>query len=357
MAHSPTTALPRALAPWMRTLLLMLALAASITLFTCGPCWSDPHEMMANFLFCLAFTVGLWLTNGFAVEWLNGYVSWKQQPVKRLILTLIVSLGGSLVVIFGLHFVYRVLYRGHDASVLLSAPVLRQLAFPIVITIICSLVMHSRAFLQGWREALVSNERLQKENAVSQYESLRKQVNPHFLFNSLNALTSLVEEDPKRAVRFIRQLSEVYRYVLDSQEQEVVSLAEELRFAESYLYLQRTRLGEGLDVAFDLPPAAALEQFMLPPLALQLLLENAIKHNATRTDQPLRIRVELDQAAQQVVVRNTLRPRRVSPEESTGLGLSNLQARYAFLSKQPVQIEQTATEFIVKLPVLEMVTA
>nr|WP_246399093.1 histidine kinase [Hymenobacter luteus] len=214
--------------------------------------------------------------------------------------------------------------------------------------------MHSRSFLLSWRDATTQAERLQKENAQAQADSLRRQLDPHFLFNSLNALTSLVEEnDPARATRFIRQLSQVYRYVLDSQEQEVVPLADEMRFVEAYLYLQRTRLGEGVQVEMRLPPAA-LETLVVPPLAVQLLLENALKHNATSQRDPLRIRIELDEAARTLAVRNIRRPRRLPDGESTGLGLKNLCARYAFLTSQPVRVEESDTEFGVVLPVLEL---
>ena len=310
--------------------------------------------MLSNFTITLAFTTALSLANSVAVNWLESYVSWRKEPVKRLILTLLLSLLVSLVVILGVNFCYVVLYRGYKVAVLWEPQAVRAILFPLGVTVLFSLVMHSRSFLLKWREAAVQAEQLQKERAISQYESLRQQVNPHFLFNSLNALTSLVEENPTRAVRFIRQLSEVYRYVLDQQEQEVVPLSEELRFVEAYLYLQRTRLADSLDATLDLPPSAVLSQFWVPPLAVQLLLENAIKHNIALQQEPLRIRITLDVAARQLTVRNTLRPRRLGPEETSGLGLRNLQARYAFLTPQPLQIQPTATEFVVTLPLLEM---
>jgi len=227
-----------------------------------------------------------------------------------------------------------------------------NLLFPLIVTVIVSLFNHSRAFFFRWREAAIRAERLEKETAVARLDSLRRQVDPHFLFNSLNALTSLVEEnDPARAVRFIRQLSQVYRYVLESESQELVPLADEVAFAESYLFLQKTRLGNALAVEMHLPPAE-LATFMVPPLALQLLLENVIKHNTAFQADPLRLRVSLDAAARTLTVRNTLRPRRLAPGESSGLGLKNLAARYAFFTDQPLTVEETAGEFVVTLPLL-----
>ncbi|MBC8083136.1 MAG: histidine kinase [Hymenobacter sp.] len=308
-----------------------------------------------TFGYTIVYTVGLWLTNGYAVDWLNARMPWTDQPLRRLLLTLLVSLGGSLVVIVGVQAAFQVLYWHQPLHQLLAPGNLDSFAVPLIITLIISLFLHSRSFLLQWREAAIRAERVEKENAVARLDTLRRQVDPHFLFNSLNALTSLVEEnDPERAARFIRQLAQVYRYVLDSQEQEVVALAEELRFVEAYVFLQRTRLGEGLAVEISLPPAADLDQLLVPPLAVQLLLENALKHNATSQKNPLRIRITLDTATRQLTVRNALRHRRVPAGESTGLGLRNLTARYAFLTAQALTIEKTETEFIVTLPVLEL---
>lgn len=356
MAHVPTMPPLRATSyrKWLRLLLTLLLVAAATSLLTCPSCFANPVDMLVNYLFNFAFTAGLWLTNGYAVDFLDRYVNWKKEPVRRLILTLLTSLGGSLLVIFGVNVVYVVLFRGRPIAELLTAGAVGRFVMPLVFTTIISLVLHSRSFLLGWREAAIRAERMEKESAVARLDSLRRQVDPHFLFNSLNALTSLVEEDPSRAVRFIRQLSQVYRYVLDSQEQEVVPLAEEMRFVEAYLFLQRTRLGEGLSVETKLPSATDLETLLVPPLAVQLLLENALKHNATSQRDPLRISIELDASARQLSVRNVLRHRRVPEGESTGLGLQNLAARYAFLTPQPVLVEKTENEFVVRLPLLEV---
>ncbi|MBD2716496.1 histidine kinase [Hymenobacter sp. BT646] len=337
-----------------RLLAILLLIAAVISVSMDPAAWGNLPEMLLNFIITFAYTAGLWLVNGYAVEWLNSRADWTRQPARRFLFTLVASLVASLVVILLVNGTFHVLYLHQPVQRIFAARMWPQYAFPLIITGVVSLFLHSRSFLQHWREAAIRAERVEKENAVARLDSLRRQVDPHFLFNSLNALTSLVEEDPSRAVRFIRQLSQVYRYVLDSQEQEVVSVAEEMRFVESYLFLQRTRLGEGLSVELKLPPAAALETLLVPPLAVQLLLENALKHNATSQRDPLRITVELDAAARRLTVRNTLRYRRVPEGESTGLGLQNLQARYAFLTSELVVVIKTETEFLVTLPLLEL---
>ena len=304
--------------------------------------------------YTLMYASGLWLTNGYVVNWLNARYDWSERPGRRLLLTLAVSLGGSVVVIVGMNVVLLLL-QGQPLRRLGTEQMYWNVLLPLIVTVIISLFNHSRAFFFRWREAAVRAERLEKETAVARLDSLRRQVDPHFLFNSLNALTSLVEEaDPARAVRFIRQLSQVYRYVLDSGSHELVPLADELRFAESYLFLQKTRLGEALAVQMTLPPPAALAPFSVPPLALQLLLENAVKHNTALQDAPLHVHVALDAAAGTLTVRNTLCPRRLAPGEASGLGLQNLTARYAFLTAKPLQAGEEAGEFVVTLPLLAL---
>ncbi|WP_187308840.1 sensor histidine kinase [Hymenobacter sp. BT188] len=337
---------------WLRILLTLLLLSCTISLLTCLDCLDNPRELAINFVLTAVYTTGLWLANGYSVDWLDRYVSWKQAPAKRLALTLLVSLGGSLVVIVLVRLGY-ILYRGRNPALLFSPQYVDGYLFPLVITALISMFMHSRSFLLGWREAVVQTERLQKEMAQAEAETLRQQLDPHFMFNALNALTSLVEEEPQLAVRFIRQLSQVYRYVLDARGREVVPLTDELEFAQAYLFLQRIRYGEALQA--ELPdPSSVPSQLMVPPLSLQLLLENALKHNIALQQQPLHIRFELNLPARQLTVRNTLRPRRLSPEETSGLGLRNLQARYAFLTKQSLLIQPTANEFVVTLPLLEI---
>ncbi|MCR5889202.1 histidine kinase [Hymenobacter sp. J193] len=335
---------------WAFMLSLMLALSLGLSLLFCRGCSILSEDFLVTFGYNFCYTVGLWLANGYPSEWLNRRADWTAQPIRRFLITLAFSLVVSLLVILLVSGSFLVFYHHRPLSDLS----VRQFVVPLLITVVISLFMHSRSFLLGWREAAIQTERLQKENAQAQADSLRRQLDPHFLFNSLNALTSLVEEnDPARATRFIRQLSQVYRYVLDAQEQEVVTLAEELRFVEAYLFLQRTRLGEGVQVEMPALPAA-LETLLVPPLAVQLLLENALKHNATSQRDPLQIQVTLDAAARTLTVRNQRRPRRLPEGESTGLGLQNLGARYAFLTKQTVQVAQTETEFCVTLPLLEL---
>jgi LytS/YehU family sensor histidine kinase len=218
----------------------------------------------------------------------------------------------------------------------------------IVVTIIISLFMHGRSFLFHWKETAVRAERFQKESMKSKYESLKNQVNPHFLFNSLNALTNLVYEDRDQAAKFIKQLSQVYRYVLDTRDQEVVAKDDELEFLNSYLFLQQIRFENNLQVKIELQDV----ETHFPPLVLQMLIENAIKHNVVSTESPLVVQIYGDNGF--VIVENSLKKKTVMKDESPGVGLENIKMRYEFLSSHKVLVEQNGQSFMVKLPVIKL---
>jgi LytS/YehU family sensor histidine kinase len=206
--------------------------------------------------------------------------------------------------------------------------------------------MHGREFLLQWKQSAVEAERYQKQSMEATYENLKSQVNPHFLFNSLNALTNLVYEDQDKAAKFIKQLSEVYRYVLDTRDKEVVDLSEELKFLEAYVYLQQIRFGEKLSVNLKVDSV----QSMVAPLAIQMLFENAIKHNEISEENPLTISIYAKDNF--IVIENNLQPKSLIGQASSGLGLENIKKRYEFLTEKPVDIIKDDSLFQVKLPLI-----
>jgi len=329
-------------------------ICAGVALLFSPPPWRDPQDYFLSLSISFCYAAGLWFANAYTADVLNLRTGWSAQPSRRLLLTVGLSLLASLLVLVVVGELTALLFHHEPLGYTLRPDFFRNSSFALGTTVVVSLFMHSRSFLLSWREATVRAERLEKESAVARLDSLRRQLDPHFLFNSLNALTTLVEEEPARAVRFIRQLSSVYRYVLDSQSQELVPLADELAFAEAYVFLQKTRLDDALQVELALPPAAALAACYLPPLALQLLLENALKHNTAYQASPLHLRVAVDVAAATLTVRNTLRPRRLPAAEASGRGLANLRARYAFLTPRPVAAGPVGEEFVVTLPLLAL---
>jgi sensor histidine kinase YesM len=199
-----------------------------------------------------------------------------------------------------------------------------------------------------WRKTLTETEQLRKANLQSQFESLKQQINPHFLFNSLNSLSSLIEEDPKQAEVFLDELSSVYRYLLRANESELTTLGTELDFVRSYFYLLRIRYGEG--IRLEQRVSDAFMEYLIPPLTLQLLIENAVKHNAILPDQPLTIEI-LTTKVGRLVVRNNLQRRSVRVP-SNRVGLSNIATKYHLLGQGEVSVNEDDRHFTVVLPLL-----
>lgn len=191
----------------------------------------------------------------------------------------------------------------------------------------------------------VDKERLEKENIRSQFEALRNQLNPHFLFNSLNSLKSLIDSQPDRAKDFVIQLSDVYRYLLKHRSHEYVHLSEEIKFMESYAYLMKIRYEETIHIQiaekYD-------DTVLIVPLTLQLLVENAVKHNIISAAHPLSIHIEIDQRGY-VVVTNNYQPR-LEVEGSSNFGLHNLNQQYKFIAQTEIIIEKSETQFVVRIP-------
>lgn len=220
--------------------------------------------------------------------------------------------------------------------------------FSLIITIMVSAIVHSRNFLTGWKQTLLEAEKLKKEQAIAQYETLKTQVNPHFLFNSLNVLTTLVHKDADVAEQFIIQLSKVYRYILESRAQEIIPLEEEMRNLEAYVFLMKIRFGGNF--IFDNQLTINTNHYKVAPLTLQMLVENALKHNEISKMYPLSISVFLEQNC--IVVRNNLQLK-TNQNDSTGIGLSNIKARYGFLSSEPVSVSEADGFFTVKIPLIK----
>lgn len=278
--------------------------------------------------------------------------TWLEHPIKRAVIgisgILIYTPLASLLVLYCfIEFVLQVDFN----LVLESRSILAMLATPIGITVVVSLWGHGRGFFLEWRQAAIDVERLKNENLKSKFETLKTQVNPHFLFNSLNALTSLVYADQGKAVDFIQKLSQVYRYVLDHQNDEVVPLQTEVDFMKSFVYLNTIRFGDNFEVNYknmdDFNPNDTI-----PPVTLQMLIENCIKHNEISKNNQLRISIERINGT--VTVTNNINPIATSKQDSSGLGLSNIVSRYEMLSDQKVEIHSNSESFKVAIPILSL---
>lgn len=222
------------------------------------------------------------------------------------------------------------------------------LLFTTVIVAIVVITYESMDSFSHWQRSQQEVDTLSKAQLQTQLDVLRHQVNPHFLFSSLNSLISLIDEDPKQAGLFAEELGSVYRYLLRSNESSLVPLATELEFIQSYYHLLKTRHGKSLTLVTRILPGA--ENRQLPPLTLQLLIENAVKHNVILPEQPLTIALTTTEQ-QHLIVSNNLQ-RKPSRALSNGVGLSNILSKYQILGHPTPTIEEDGREFRVILPLL-----
>ncbi len=228
-------------------------------------------------------------------------------------------------------------------TVMTSTIIMLDVFFALTVNL--ALITHY--FIARWKEGLVKTERLEKEKSMMRYHNLKNQVNPHFLFNSLSSLQSLVKSNPDLAAQYISHLSKVYRYVLQNKEKEVVSMETELRFIEHYISLLKIRYGDALRIQINLSEAAKDRDIVM--ITLQMLIDNALKHNEVHPQAPLTI--DVFDEGDYLFVKNNLQ-KKGSISGSNQQGLEQLRTLYSFLSETPVQIEQTEHHFIIKIPLL-----
>ncbi len=310
--------------------------------------WNLFNRPIKNILFSMSYSGFMWLFfwkgNSYLVDYWNKRISWLEEPGRRFRVGVISVIVYTPLILYVINFVYNLFPN-------IQVPYTsQQVLISIGITFFITFFMFAMNFLDNWRKASLLAERMKREQMATKYESLKNQVNPHFLFNSLNALTNLVYEDQDQAADFIRQLSKVYRYVLDTRSQEVVTIEQEMKFIESYMFLQKIRFDDKLNLEVNVN---GHDKSMVPPIAIQMLLENAIKHNTIAEEEPLTITIDVEDD-QYLVIRNNLQKKNIPSEPSSGMGLSNIKARYEFLSETPVEIIENENDFIVKLPLLEL---
>lgn len=322
-----------------RILLLPWLIGGGIimTLLVCRSCLSS----IRYFSSISGLTITCWTLMYFGNEYLHEYldekIKWTKYPIKRL------AVGLVVMTLYTVTATYLIVVFADTVFKLNIGAISNTIYISMGITLIISVLLTSRSFLFNWRQTAIDAEKFKRESTVAKFESLRNQVNPHFLFNSLNALTNLVYEDQDKAAKFIKQLSEVYRYLLETRDKEIVPLEEEKRFLDSYLFLQEIRFGDKLKLTVSLEDPAC----MVAPLVLQMLVENAIKHNEISEEHPLNVRLCLN--GDFIVVENNLQRKNTLGENSPGLGLDNICKRYEFLSDKKVEVFQNGT-FTVRLP-------
>lgn len=333
-------------------ILINLAIAAGLQVFYCPICltnWEDFVGLWPSFLFSFFVSMALSWGGSWVQEFWDPRISWVHEPLKRFLVTGFTYLAYAFVVSFIIVFFYAWLDGQFSLDEIPWKGILNFTLTPMTVAMVFMAIFTSRSWLLEWRKSAIEAEQLRSMKLASQYQSLKDQLNPHFLFNSLNALSNLVYEDPDKSASFIQKLSKIYRYVLEVQQEELVELDRELEFAKNYLELQKIRFEENLSYSIDVPNCKGC---FLPPLSLQLLLENAIKHNIASQENPLFISIL--QKENELWVSNTFQPKTSTNEPSTGVGLENIISRYKLMSDRVPEISKSEYEFLVRLPLLKI---
>ena len=304
-----------------------------------------------SLLISAMYSYGLGFGNGFINTYLSQKWSWITQTNQRVWAGVIATILYTIPVVLGIDYVVFIVLNGVDPSDFFKGQFFRAHLFYIILSLGVSAFLHARGFMIKWKAAMMQESTKQEivaKTETAKFESLKNQLDPHFLFNSLNVLTSLIGENSEKAEKFTTKLSKIYRYVLEQRTKELVPLEEELTFAKAYMELLKMRF-EGA-IQFVIPETINNSEFKIVPLSLQLLLENAVKHNVVSATQPLKISIFEKEGY--VHIQNNSNPKEVIVK-STQVGLGNIADRYGLLSRKNVLIENNHKTFTVSLPLLK----
>jgi hypothetical protein len=306
------------------------------------------------FLYCMAYTFSLHYANTVLFISLDRIFATERFSKKRISIGFISSFFLSLFVIFLLRLFINTIIEKESFSNFIANEDASNYIIAVVFTFIILLMVHFLYIYKGYQENKVKEQKLIAGTASAKFESLKNQIDPHFLFNSLNVLSSLIEENPENAQRFTTSLSKIYRYVLEQKDKELVSIDEELAFAKTYMNLLKMRFENSL--FYELPTqedwiasSLAMTDAKVVPLSLQLLLENTVKHNVVSEQKPLHIRILIE--GDYLAIQNDYQKKEVL-QDRKGVGLQNIINRYGIITNRKVLIEQNEQTFTVKIPVL-----
>ena len=330
--------------------LLYINIIVSLFIFLIDPGEKTFERYSVTFLISGMYTFFIGLGNGFLNDYLDSKFSWTEETRKRTIAAIVGTLVMNIALVYFCNYLNFIVIQGKNPEKFFNGEMNFINWFFINFAIMISAIGHARGFMAAWKNSTkkeVVEQKLIAKSANAQFESLKNQLDPHFLFNSLNVLDSLIEENPVQAQRFTNSMSKIYRYVLEQKDKELVSVEEEIDFAKTYCELLKTRFEDA--VTFDFNISEEDKKGFVVPLSLQLLLENSIKHNFATSSKPLNIKIFTEKG--NLIIENNLQTREL-PNKSTGVGLANIVSRYNLLTERNVFVEKSEAFFRVKLPIL-----
>jgi hypothetical protein len=305
------------------------------------------NEFAIEIGYYCSYGVVLTTLNSIFFDYMNHQVIWKKHAQYRLLIGVLGSVSLTMFGIFSIRMFISTVLKNQSSIDFVTNEKFRYYIEALAITMIVSLFFHTLYFYKKLQDKKVKEQKIIAGTASAQFESLKNQIDPHFLFNSLNVLSSLIEENPDNAQRFTTSLSKIYRYVLEQKDKDLVPVSEELAFAKTYMNLLKMRFENSL--FYELPGEIPDSEAKVVPLSLQLLLENTVKHNVVSEQKPLYIRIKI--ADHNLIIENDLQKKEVLGDRK-GVGLQNIINRYGILTHRKVQIEATINQFSVSLPIL-----
>lgn len=300
------------------------------------------------------YTVAVGYGNFFLNHFLNKKYPWEIKTRKRAVISIITILVLNIIMVYLCNYVnFVIIQKGVSTEEFFADKNINFINwFYVNIALLISAFLHAKSFMEDLkksRDKEVTEQKIIAHSANAQFESLKNQLDPHFLFNSLNVLDALIEENPGKAQQFTNDMSKVYRYVLDQKDKELVTVEEELDFAKRYCELLKTRFEDSVHFEFDI--SDDVQQMYVVPLSLQLLLENAIKHNHATSKNPLHVKIYSED--NKLCIENNLQQREILKDRE-GIGLSNIASRYAIFGEtEHVVIDRSENSFKVKIPILK----
>ncbi|WP_367889153.1 histidine kinase [Polaribacter filamentus] len=296
------------------------------------------------------YSFGLGFIQGIINDSLSNKWDWIEHTNTRIWAGIVTTVLYTVPAVLLIDYVNFIVISGHNIDRFFTGAYLWQHIFYIILSFGVSAFLHARGFMMQWKNSVKQESTKQEivaKTETAKFESLKNQLDPHFLFNSLNVLTSLIGENPLQAERFTTKLSKVYRYVLEQRNKDLVPIEEELKFAKTYMELLGMRFEDA--VKFNIPDSISNDALKIVPLSLQLLLENAVKHNVVSSSKPLTINIY--EEGNYLIIENTINPKEAIGK-STKVGLQNIADRYGLITDKGVKIANNNKTFKVSLPLL-----
>ncbi len=302
----------------------------------------------ATALYSMYYGFPLTILNGQLFAYLDKVSPWEEKPRRRAYQGVMGSVAVTMLTLIMLNFILWSLIQGNSISVLWLKENRSFYVTALVITVVVTTTLHAIGFFKEVQREKQVNAQLRQEKLLTELSALRAHLDPHFLFNSFNVLSGLIEEDKEKAQEFLSGLSKIYRYILEQRNEHTSTVAEELSFAQQYLHLQKMRFEDSIHLKTAISPEALDRR--IPSLSLQLLLENALKHNGFDELEPLDIRIK--EEADTLLVSNNRKARKNISTAGNGIGLQNIRDRYALLTDKKPEVEAKDDSFTVKLPLI-----